>query len=88
MKSFFCCACLFTLRLTCKCVYLCVYVFNQFRDQRTMSGLEGWGMGEVVVVADVGNNAVDEVQGAVVLGRGRGGGWGGGGGGLMLGIML
>ena len=31
--------------------------------------------------ADVGNNAVDEVQGAVVLGRGRGGGWGGGGGG-------
>ena len=38
--------------------------------------------------ADVGNNAVDEVQGAVVLGRGRGGCGGVEGGGLMLGIML
>ena len=30
----------FTLRLTCKCVYLRVYTLNQFRDLRTMSGLE------------------------------------------------
>ena len=26
--------------LTCKCVYLCVYVFSQFPEQWTMSGLE------------------------------------------------
>ena len=30
----------FTLRLTCKCVYVCVYMLSQFRDQTTKSDLE------------------------------------------------
>ena len=30
----------FTLRSTCKCVYVCVYMLSQFRDLRTVSGLE------------------------------------------------
>ena len=53
-----------------------------------MLGLLVEGEEEVCVCgggADVGNNAVDEEQGAVVLGRGRGGGWGGGGGGADVG---
>ena len=30
----------FTQRLTCKCVYVCVYTLSQFRDQITMPHLE------------------------------------------------
>ena len=29
-----------TLRSTCNCVYVCVYMLSKFRDLKTMSGLE------------------------------------------------
>ena len=33
----------FTLRSTCKCVYVCVYMLSQSRNVRTMKGLE-WNL--------------------------------------------
>ena len=36
----------FTLRPTCGCVYVCVYMLSQFRDLRTLAGLRKKGKGK------------------------------------------
>ena len=71
----------------CVFVCLCVQPVSRSKDYVRSGGLGDGGVevGEVVVVADVGNHAVDEEQGAGVLEEGE---EEVGGGGLMLAIML